>query len=114
MKKTTKRSKLQRMVDYKNAHDYDAIYRENGFKTLTGNISYMFKDYNQYVEEFNPLKSWLENYRKNNKSDENYYETIRLGNKLLRKYNRGYRNCVKYASWNKYADEDISIVNLNY
>ena len=113
MKKTTKCSKMQKMLDYKNAHDYDAIYRENGFKTLTGNISYMFKDYNQYVEAFNPLKSWLENYRKNNKSDENYYETIRLGNKLLRKYNRGYKNSCIFASWNKDYHENPSLYCVN-
>ena len=108
-KKTTKLTKRQRMFDYKKAHNYDAICRENGFKTLTSNISYLFDNYDDYLAVFNPLKSWLENYRENNKSDENYSETLRLGNKLLRQYNKGYKNSCIFASWNKDYHENKSL-----
>lgn len=98
-------NKLQRMINYSKIGDYDAVYQENGFVTLSGNISYQYNiennGYEKYKKDFETLRIWLLNYQANHRNDEKYAITIRLGNKLLRKFTLGYKNSVRYSTWGK-------------
>lgn len=96
-------SKFSKMCDLLDAEHIDEIYYQNGFKALTGNCSFLYDVKNngreKYVKNFNSVKNWLINYRENNKNDDKYVETIKLGKKLLRKFNNGYKMSCRFATW---------------